>query len=107
MLLQIGGVSSGISSFHEKHVPVFQQTKDQYLKSVEERFSSLRENGIGGTVGQAADAVSARTNSAVQEVKKLPGVVNKQTEVALDRIEDAFNQVASLPIGTAFTLFLC
>lgn len=61
----------------------------------------MRENGISGTVGQAADAVSARTNSAVAEAKKLPGFVNKQTEVALDRVEDAVNQVSSWPIGKA------
>ncbi len=59
----------------------------------------MRENGISGTVGQAADAVSQRTNSAVAEAKKLPGFVNKQTEVALDRVEDAINQVSSWPIG--------
>jgi len=77
------------------------------LKVVEEKVSTLRENGISGTVGQAADAVSARTNSAVAEAKKLPGFVNKQTEVALDRVEDAVNQVSSWPIGKACLLCHC
>lgn len=84
---QVDGAANGVFSFHDKHYPVFQQTKDQYLKAVEERFASLKENGIGGSVGQATDAA-----------KQLPGYVNKQTEVALDRVEDAFNRVTSLPI---------
>ena len=62
-------------------------------------MADLRESGISGKVGQAADAVSTRTNSAVAEAKKLPGIVNKQTEVALDRVEDVINQVASYPVG--------
>lgn len=74
------------------------------MKVVEEKVSTFRENGISGTVGQAADAVSARTNTAVAEAKKLPGFVNKQTEVALDRIEDAFNQVAAYPVGEHLVL---
>lgn len=97
--VQVDGAANSAFSLHDKHYPQFQQAKDQYLKVVEEKVSSLRENGIKGTVGQAADAVSARTNSAVTEAKKLPGFVNKQTEVALDRVEDAFNQVSSWPIG--------
>ncbi|DBA94569.1 hypothetical protein WJX77_009189 [Trebouxia sp. C0004] len=95
---KVDGAANSAFSLHDKHYPQFQQAKDQYLKVVEEKVSTLRENGISGTVGQAADAVSARTNSAVAEAKKLPGFVNKQTEVALDRVEDAVNQVSSWPI---------
>lgn len=102
--VQVDGAANSAFSLHDKHYPQFQQAKDQYLKVVEEKVSSLRENGIKGTVGQAADAVSARTNSAVTEAKKLPGFVNKQTEVALDRVEDAFNQVSSWPIGELHNL---
>ena len=94
--LQVDGAANGVFSFHDKHYPVFQQTKDQYLKAVEERFASLKENGIGGSVGQATDAA-----------KQLPGYVNKQTEVALDRVEDAFNRVTSLPIGEAAPTQIC
>ena len=94
--LQVDGAANGVFSFHDKHYPVFQQTKDQYLKAVEERFASLKENGIGGSVGQATDAA-----------KQLPGYVNKQTEVALDRVEDAFNRVTSLPIGETAPVQIC
>ena len=107
MLMQVDGAANSAFSLHDKHYPQFQQAKDQYLKVVEEKVSTLRENGISGTVGQAADAVSARTNSAVAEAKKLPGFVNKQTEVALDRVEDAVNQVSSWPIGKACLLCHC
>lgn len=95
---KVDGAANSAYSLHDKHYPQFQQAKDQYLKVVEDKVSTFRENGISGTVGQAADAVSARTNTAVAEAKKLPGFVNKQTEVALDRIEDAFNQVAAYPV---------
>lgn len=92
------------ASFHEKHYPAFQNAKDTYLKKVEDGVSVFREKGISGIVGQSADAVSAKTNSAVAEAKKLPGFVNKQTEVALDRVEDGFNQVTSYPVGKAFAV---
>ena len=97
--MQFDGAANSAYSLHDKHYPQFQQAKDQYLKVVEEKVATFREHGISGTVGQAADAVSARTNGAVAEAKKLPGFVNKQTEVALDRVEDAFNQVSSWPLG--------
>lgn len=58
------------------------------MKVVENKVADLRESGISGKVGQAAD-----------NAKKLPGIVNKQTEVALDRVEDVINQVASYPVG--------
>lgn len=58
------------------------------MKVVESKVAELRESGISGKVGQATD-----------NAKKLPGIVNKQTEVALDRVEDVINQVASYPVG--------
>jgi len=94
---KVDDAANSAYSLHDKHYPQFQQAKDQYLKVVESKVADLRESGISGKVGQAADAVSTRTNSAVAEAKKLPGIVNKQTEVALDRVEDVFNQVASYP----------
>lgn len=97
--VQVDDAANSAYSLHDKHYPQFQQAKDQYLKVVESKVADLRENGISGKVGQAADAVSTRTNSAVAEAKKLPGIVNKQTEVALDRVEDVINQVASYPVG--------
>ena len=100
LMLQVDDAANSAFSLHDKHYPQFQQARDQYLKVVETKVNGLRENGISGTVGQAADAVSTRTNSAVAEAKKLPGFVNKQTEVALDRVEDVVNQVASYSLGT-------
>ena len=64
-------------------------------------MTAFREKGVKGSVNSAADAVLARTDGVVTEAKKLPGFVNKQTEVALDRVEDAFNQVTSYPFGKA------
>ena len=69
------------------------------MKVVEDNVTAFREKGVKGSVNSAADAVLTRTDGVVQEAKKLPGFVNKQTEVALDRVEDAFNQVTSYPIG--------
>lgn len=97
--MQVDAAANSAYSLHDKHYPQFQHAKDQYLKVVESKVADLRESGISGKVGQAADAVSTRTNSAVAEAKKLPGIVNKQTEVALDRVEDVINQVASYPVG--------
>ena len=95
------GAVKTTASFHEKHYPAFQNAKDQYLKVVEENVTAFREKGVKGSVNSAADAVLARTDGVVTEAKKLPGFVNKQTEVALDRVEDAFNQVTSYPFGKA------
>lgn len=99
VITQVDGAVKTTASFHEKHYPAFQNAKDQYLKVVEENVTAFREKGVKGTVNSAADAVLARTDGVVSEAKKLPGFVNKQTEVALDRVEDAFNQVTSYPIG--------
>lgn len=85
---QVDDAANGAYSLHDKHYPQFQQAKDQYLKVVENKVAELRESGISGKVGQATD-----------NAKKLPGIVNKQTEVALDRVEDVINQVASYPVG--------
>lgn len=86
--MQVDDAASSAYSLHDKHYPQFQQAKDQYLKVVENKVADLRESGISGKVGQAAD-----------NAKKLPGIVNKRTEVALDRVEDVINQVASYPVG--------
>ena len=59
------------------------------MKVVEDNVTAFREKGVKGSVNSAADAVLTRTD----------GVVQEQTEVALDRVEDAFNQVTSYPIG--------
>lgn len=95
---KVDGAVKTTASFHEKHYPAFQNAKDQYLKVVEDNVTAFREKGVKGSVNSAADAVLTRTDGVVQEAKKLPGFVNKQTEVALDRVEDAFNQVTSYPI---------
>ena len=86
--MQVDDAANSAYGLHDKHYPQFQQAKDQYLKVVENKVADLRESGISGKVGQAAD-----------NAKKLPGIVNKQTEVALDRVEDVINQVASYTVG--------
>ena len=86
--MQVDDAANSAYSLHDKHYPQFQQAKDQYLKVVENKVADLRESGISGKVGQAAD-----------NAKKLPSIVNKRTEVALDRVEDVINQVASYPVG--------
>ena len=87
------------SSFQDNKNSQYQQSKDQYLKYIETQMANWRENGLSGTFGQVADALSSAINNAVAGAKQIPDIVNKQTEVALDRTENGINQVASLPLG--------
>jgi hypothetical protein len=81
------------AKLHEKGAEFYRHAREMYLKRVEEVTSFLKENGLTGTAKFAAEVVLAR----VDEAKKLPSSISKESKVLVEKVGEAWARLSSYP----------